>query len=547
MNKSNFIFHRNSVIAGKKHYYILDTKELPKTLHFGTLQEFLTSSYPIDIHMNIVPLDDSKMLELLDMESETLEPELKSLKPNSSIYKKIERKLQTTRALQEYIINGKGHLFQLSLTFFTKSENENMLRLSKNFIIKEGKKKIFNLIIPYFEMKKHFMKIFPVEINVQTNQHHIHTHAAGTLFPFLVDYVQMDNGIFFGINDKNKTPVIFNRWAFPSTHSIIAGTTGFGKSYFVKLMIIRELINDESLSVFIIDPLGEYSKLVKLLNGVVINPEKFGNEINIFELGNEKNVYEKIFRLRTIFSLLLDLNKNDLALIDSALSELYSKRTDPIFSDFIDSLKKFNDSRSIEISYILEKLLNGSLKSLNSKTNLKIDKKIVSFDLSKLNEEFMTFYMALILDYIYGKISSNFDKKMVIIDESWKILQNEYASRFLDTMFRHVRRWKCSMNIISQKADDFLQNNYGKSIMNNALFHIIFKHGYISDDMRLFYRFSEAEEEYILSAEKPKESGHSQAYFISNPLRFPLKVISTKEENEVITTDPDELKNVENI
>jgi len=153
----------------------------------------------------------------------------------------------------------------------------------------------------------------------------------------------------------------------------------------------------------------------------------------------------------------------------------------------------------------------------------------------------------MILDFIYGKISSDYEKKLVIIDETWKLLKNEYASAFIDTLFRHVRRWKCSMNVISQKADDFLTTQFGRSIMNNALFHIIFKHGYISDEMQSFYKFTSAEENFILNVEKPNISGYSQAYFISHPLRFPLRIIATMEENEVITTNPDELKKLKNI
>ncbi|MGC8663288.1 MAG: VirB4 family type IV secretion system protein [Thermoplasmata archaeon] len=542
MNHYNFIYSKNKVNAGKYNYYIVLSKELPKTLNFGILKNFLTSNHSIDLSINIIPMNDSKMIEILDMENETIEPELKSIKTYTSRSRKLERKLLSTRALQEYIISGKGHLFQVSITFFSKSEKEEDSKNSFNYIMWESKKNIFNTKVPTFEYKKNFHKILPLGIIDEKNSQYIHTHALGALFPFLVDYVTMEDGIFYGINDKNQTPVIFNRWAFPSSHSIISGTTGFGKSYFVKLSIIRELISDKSIKVFIIDPLGEYIDLVKMLDGKTIEVGKKGNEINIFELGSEKNIEEKILRLRTLFSILLDLTKNDLALIDAGLSMLYSKKKEPRISDFIDILKSFNDKKSIEISYLLEKLVSGSLKSIDSKTYISIDKNIVSFDLRGINDEFMTFYMVMLLDFIYGKIAKDFEKKLVIVDETWKLLKNEYAASFLDTMFRHVRRWKCSMNVISQKADDFLLTPFGRSMMNNSLFHIIFKHGYISEEMKSFYKFTNSEENYILNAEKPNISGNSQAYFISHPLRFPMRIIATKEENYVITTNPDELK-----
>ncbi|MDP8011807.1 MAG: DUF87 domain-containing protein [Thermoplasmata archaeon] len=542
MRSSNFIYLKNKVLAGKYIYYILISKELPKNVHFGILKNFLNSNFSIDVSMNIIPLNDSKMVEILDMENETIEPELNSSRENTSRRRKLERKLVSTKALQDYIISGKGHLYQVSLSFYSKAESEEESKSGFSYIQWETKKSIFNTWIPIYDQKKNFHKIFPLSIFDSKNSQHVHTHALATLFPFLVDYVTMKDGIFFGINDKNQTPVIFNRWSFPSSHSIISGTTGFGKSYFVKLSIIRELISDKYTKVFIIDPLGEYSDLIKILGGNSIDLGIKGNEINIFDLGNEKNTDEKILRLRTLFSILLDLTKNDLAILDAALTMLYSRKKIPKFQDLIDTLKSFGDERSIEISYILEKFISGSLKSLDSDSYIKIDRNIVSFNLRNVSDEFLTFYMVMVLDFIYGRITDDLEKKLVVIDETWKILKNEYAASFLDTMFRHVRRWKCSMNVISQKADDFLITPFGKSIMNNALFHIIFKHGYISDEMRSFYRFTNSEENYILNAEKPNLSGNSQAYFISHPLRFPLRIIATEEENSLITTNPDEIK-----
>jgi len=547
MDDYEIIYSKDRIMVGKYNYFVVLSKELPKTINFGILKDFLTSNHSIDISINVLPMDDSKMIELFDIENETLEPELKYIKDFSSKKRKLERKILSTRALEEYVISGKGHIYRFSLSIYSKSESEEKAKNSYNYVIWELKKNLFSFMNPIFELKNYFYKLLPIDKNDGKNSQFIHTHALGTLFPFLVDYVNMENGIFYGINDKNYTPVIFNRWEFPSSHSIISGTTGFGKSYFVKLSIIRELILDRSIRIYIIDPLGEYTNLVKMLGGEVVKIGMKGNEINIFELGNEKNIEEKILRLRTLFSILLDLTKNDLALIDAALTMIYLKEKEPTISDFIDILKTFNDERSIEISYLLDKLISGSLKSLDSKTFLKLDKNIVSFDLTNINDEFMTFYMTMILDFIYGKISSDYEKKLVIIDETWKLLKNEYASAFIDTLFRHVRRWKCSMNVISQKADDFLTTPFGRSIMNNALFHIIFKHGYISDEMQSFYKFTNAEENFILNVEKPNISGYSQAYFISHPLRFPLRIIATREENEVITTNPDELKKLKNI
>ncbi len=541
-NEFSVIFFKDYTKFGTFYYEPVLNYQYPKKLTFGILKDIIRSDKPVDIYIHIRPVEDDKILKILDWEIEKIEGEMNDYRGWISRAKKLEYSLESAKALEDYLLTGKGRIFSFSIAFFPKGKSKKDVRMLADEISYILRKHLFTPVRALFSEKRTMFNIFPVGRDFIQNSKYIQSHGVSLFFPFLTDYIEMKDGIFIGINDKNLTPVIFNRWEFPSSHSVIAGTTGFGKSYFVKLTLIRELINNAETSIYIIDPMGEYTRLVKALDGIVVHVNESGNEINPLDLYSGASIQEKIVALKNILSITMDLSRSDLAIIDAALTSLYVRKNRPILSDLVETLEKFEDERSRRIAFYLDKLIKGSLKNLNSKTKVNLVKNIVSFDLRNVKDEFLTLYMVIILDYIYSRVTQNFDRKIVVVDEAWKLLSNDYSAIYLETMYRHVRRWKCSMNIISHKIDEFLETVRGRNILNNSLIHVIFKHSNVSADMKNFYKLSKIEEDYIINAKKPKENGYSQALFISFPYRIPLRIYGTDRENELITTDPDELR-----
>lgn len=81
-------------------------------------------------------------------------------------------------------------------------------------------------------------------------------------YPFISNELCDENGILIGINDLNRSLIMIDRFdsnKYKNPNMCIIGTSGSGKSYFSKLMIIR----NRYLNVmqYVIDPEGEYIKL----------------------------------------------------------------------------------------------------------------------------------------------------------------------------------------------------------------------------------------------------------------------------------------------
>jgi type IV secretory pathway VirB4 component len=96
-------------------------------------------------------------------------------------------------------------------------------------------------------------------------------------FPFASTDLSMEGGVLFGVNLRENSPVVVNLWKRPELSNpnvTIVGKAGSGKSFFVKLMAERQLLNGVKL--FVIDVENEYDRLAAAAGGrsIYISPSR---------------------------------------------------------------------------------------------------------------------------------------------------------------------------------------------------------------------------------------------------------------------------------
>lgn len=110
------------------------------------------------------------------------------------------------------------------------------------------------------------------------------TSLAGS-FPFVSSDLVDSTGILYGANLHTGGLVIFDRFggSLPNHNSVVLATSGAGKSFTVKLEILRYLL--EGVDIIVIDPENEYKPLVENVGGTYINIAINSNQfINPFDL-----------------------------------------------------------------------------------------------------------------------------------------------------------------------------------------------------------------------------------------------------------------------
>ena len=115
------------------------------------------------------------------------------------------------------------------------------------------------------------------------------TNGIVATYPFISSSVFDKNGIFIGKNSHNNSLIFIDRYdenKYKNANMCVFGTSGAGKSYFIKLNILRYRI--QGISQYIIDAEREYTNLCNSLDGTLLklgpNSETY---INIFDIRSE--------------------------------------------------------------------------------------------------------------------------------------------------------------------------------------------------------------------------------------------------------------------
>ena len=367
----------------------------------------------------------------------------------------------------------------------------------------------------YFRQEQAFKMCLPFFCDIKevknVAKRNILTSGLLSTYPFITSTVCDENGIFIGANINNNSLVFIDKYnnnKYKNSNMCIFGTSGAGKSYYTKLLILRyRLLGIEQ---YVIDPEREYENLCKNLDGVLlkIGPNS-DTYINIFDIREEslednQNGYlaTKIGKLIGFFNLVFgNINEEEKSIIEEKLIETYKrkginfddetlyKENDkdkinikrkfketkdmPILEDFYNVLSEDKKTEKLRIKLI--PFVKGSLKFFNNYTSIKLDNKLIIADIYELGEENLKYGMCLFIELFWDKIKKDRKiKKSIYLDEIWRLIgvtSNKDVASFIYKIFKTIRKYGGSADAITQDVSDLfsLENGtYGKSILNNS-------------------------------------------------------------------------------
>ena len=347
------------------------------------------------------------------------------------------------------------------------------------------------------------------ELIKKVARRNILTSGLLSTYPFISSTIFDSKGIFIGTNIYNNSLVFIDRYnteKYKNANICIFGTSGAGKSFYTKLLILRYKLL--GIKQYIIDPDREYNNLCKKIKGTEI---KIGptskTYINVLEIRKEsieegENGYlaTKIGKLIGFFNLIFgELNEEEKALIEEKLIETY-KTKNITFDD--ESLYKNNKNKIINKEFkkakdmpklqdlyeILDKdkrtkkfktklipFIEGSMKFFNEYTNIELDNELIVADIYDLGEENLKYGMYIFAEIFWDKVKENRnEKKAIYLDEIWRLIgvtSNKNVASFIYKIFKTIRKYGGSSVAITQDISDIFSLEdgiYGKSILNNS-------------------------------------------------------------------------------
>ena len=188
-----------------------------------------------------------------------------------------------------------------------------------------------------FRQEECFLAGLPImenkEIIKEAAKRNILTTGLLATYPFISSTIFDKNGIFIGTNIYNNSLVFIDRYdtnKYKNANICIFGTSGAGKSFYTKLLILRYKLL--GIKQYIIDPDREYNKICEKLKGVEIKLGPTSNTyINVLEIrkesiedGESGYLAIKISKLIGFFNLIFgEMNEEEKAILEEKLIQVY--------------------------------------------------------------------------------------------------------------------------------------------------------------------------------------------------------------------------------
>ena len=548
-------------------------KITPNNIHLGSkvVKTFFVTSYPrilaeswfspiinmdkvFDIAIYIHPIDTAKILKKFQKKVAEVQSQIHMRAEKGFIRDPVlDIAYQDLEDLRDKLQQAREKIFNVGVYISVYGDDEADLKNHETEVKSLLESKLIYIRPTLFQQEEGLRSVIPTCTDEILVHRKLNSSPLSSIFPFVSFDLTSNAGIMYGINRHNSSLVLFDRYSLENYNSITFAKSGSGKSYAIKLEVLRSLMFDTD--VIVIDPENEYQYLAEATGGRFFNISLTSeHHINPFELPEpqEDESPEDILRSNTItlvglFRIMLNgLTPEEEALVDRAITETYALKDitpesdfsaidPPLLSDFELVLSGMIGTESI-ISK-LSKYTTGTWSGfLNQPTNVDVNKKFIVFSIRDMEDDLKPIAMFIITHFIWGAIRRNLKRRLMVVDEAWWMMKSEDTASFLFGLAKRGRKYYLGISTITQDVNDFLRSPYGLPIMTNSSMQLLLKQSPTSIDIVQETFHLTEEEKYLLL-----ESGVGEGIFFAGMKHVAIRIIASYTEDQIITSDPSQL------
>lgn len=447
----------------------------------------------------------------------------------------LDIKKENYQLLMNDIKSGDEKIKEISLILLItgdRKEREDTIRDLK----KIAKKNRIKLDVPRLRQLETWQSYDITTNSLKDYSNYFPTLTLGAGFSFTKASFIDSSGYMLGVDIHTSLPVFFDPFVLTNkrtSHNLaIVSSTGGGKSFTMKKMIVNEFAR--GTKIFIFDAENEYEKLVKANDGEYIDlySKKGGmiNPLQIRYIPSDEDQETKetdcplakhLGFLEAFFKSAFDnINEKELVMLLAILESLYNKKgiykntsintlqtlkaeDYPIFTDLYNYLPEYKKQvESIEkikiidqLQILISRFLTGTDSYLfNSHTSIDLNNDLIAFNLQELlysgNQRIVNTQILNLLTYLNNSIVGNKivnekrqsgDKQhiSIIVDEFHLYIDennNEVIKNF-GQLARRCRKYNTNLILSSQCISDFLGNanvlRHATAIFNNCQYSMV--------------------------------------------------------------------------
>lgn len=555
----------NYLLLGDTYVRTLFVTMYPRYVGIGWGTPVINYNSTIDIGMFFYPVKPEIILKQLKNKVGVLSAQIISDNEKGAARDPIrETALRDIEQLRDDLTQGIEHFFQFAFYVTVYAKNKEELDKRSEQIESIFGTKLISSKRGFYQAEQGFNSTMPLGNDELMISFNMNTSPIASSFPFTSSDLSSDNGILYGINRHNNSLILFDRFSLQNANALVFATSGAGKSYTVKLEILRSLMM--GTDVIVIDPEMEYRHLSDAVGGTYVNVSLASDaKINPFDLPRSKGdetSSEDILRsaVITIKGLLrimigtprgeksqLGFSPEEDSLLDRALLETYAKKDItadlpnfigveyPVLQDLQDVLQGMQGATDLVAR--LQKYTEGTFAGLlNNLTTVEMRNQLVTFSVRDLEDELRPMAIYTIVNYIWNVVRSERKKRILVIDEAWWLMQNEDSAKFIFALVKRARKYFLGVTTITQDVNDFLTSVYGQAIVTNSSMQMLLKQSPAAIDLiQKTFNLTDSEKYLLL------ESAVGEGIFFAGQKHAAIKVVASYTEDQLITTNPQQL------
>ena len=486
----------------KKFCRALFIKKYPSSLSDRFLNEITSLPVHSITSIDVVPIPKdmtTKVLQkkYLGIESDIIKQQRVRNKNNDfsseiSYNKRIEKK--EIEEIMDDVRENDQCLYYVSVTIILMADTKEELDSMTETVETIGKRNSVTIEEHYLKQRESLNTALPIGVRQVETMRTMLTQSLAVLMPFNVQELNDKQGCYYGINQVSKNINIGNRKKLINGNGFVFGVPGSGKSFFCKMEMGNVFLsgNDE---IIVIDPMNEYFDIAQTYGGTVVNmstyTDNYVNPLDMDVWSLDLNDSKGMIREKGEFMLGLceqcmgeSLNSRQKSIIDRCVRKLYieiarnREKYVPIMSDFYEILMNQPEDEAKDIALSLELFVNGSLNIFNHQTNVDVDNRFTVYGIRDLGTELSPITMLVMMESIQNRIIANGKRGIatwLYIDEFHVLLNSEYSAKYLQQLWKKVRKQGGLCTGITQNVVDLLQNYTATTMLANSEFVALLK------------------------------------------------------------------------
>src|SRR5438105_1327654 len=258
----------------------------PRTVAAGWLTPLLEFEHPIEVSLHVHPLETASVVKLLGHKLVQLQSSrLVDVRGGRLADPEREVAFEDAERLRDALQRGEQRVFSVSLYVLVRAGSPRALDDLTRRVESTLDGMLAHSRVAILEQERAFRACLPTARDELLAYRNLDTTSLATTFPFTSGSLSMERGVLYGVATRSQSPVIVDPFdaSLENANLAVFAMAGAGKSYFVKLMALRNLL--AGVDFLIVDPENEYAGVCRAADGQFIRlASSSTHHLNPFDL-----------------------------------------------------------------------------------------------------------------------------------------------------------------------------------------------------------------------------------------------------------------------